>query len=91
MPPLIISSRLYLAPASPRKRTGTPRSARPSWCPIAGVNFLGELPPKLRQAALVIDDKVPSGITLEDAETLAEYAGLVLGTIGFNFTQAAMT
>jgi len=58
---------------------------------IAGVNFLGELPPKLRQAALLIDGKVPSGTTLEDAETIAQYEGLVPGMIGFtDFTQEAM-
>jgi hypothetical protein len=58
---------------------------------IAGVNFLGELPVKLRQAALLIDDKVPSGTTMEDAETIAQYAELVPGTIGFtDFTQGAM-
>jgi hypothetical protein len=49
------------------------------------VNFLGELPVKLRQAALLIDEKVPSGATLEDAEMIAQYEGLVPGTIGFRF------
>jgi hypothetical protein len=58
---------------------------------IAGVNFLGEFPVKLRQAALLIDDKVPSRTTMEDAETIAQYAELVPGTIGFtDFTQEAM-
>jgi hypothetical protein len=42
---------------------------------VAGINFLDELPVKLRRAALLIDDKIPNGATLEDAETLAEYAG----------------
>jgi hypothetical protein len=52
---------------------------------------LAELPPKLRQAAPLIDEKVLSGTTLEDAETLAVYVGLVPGTIRFtDFTQAAM-
>jgi hypothetical protein len=46
---------------------------------------------KLRQAALLIEDKVPSGTTMEIAEVIAQYEGLVPGTIGFtDFTQAAM-
>jgi hypothetical protein len=46
---------------------------------------------KLRQAALLIDDKVPSSRTMEDAETLAQYAGLVSGANGFNdFVQDAV-
>lgn len=58
---------------------------------IAGVNFLGELPVKLRQAVLLMDEKKPSGATLEDAETLAQYSGLVPSTTGFtDFTQRAM-
>ena len=56
----------------------------------AGCNFLGELPVKLRQAALLMDEKLPARTTLQDAETLAEYAGLVPGTIGFtDFVQGA--
>jgi hypothetical protein len=51
---------------------------------IAGVNSLSELPAKLRQAVLLIEDKVASGATLEDAEMLAEYARLARGTNGFN-------
>jgi hypothetical protein len=43
---------------------------------IAGVDFLGEMPAKLRQAALLIADKQAAGATFEDAETLARYAGL---------------
>jgi hypothetical protein len=58
---------------------------------IAGVNFLGELPPKLRQAALLIDGKVPSGTTLEHAETIAQYEGLVPGTIGFTPSLSEMS
>jgi hypothetical protein len=50
---------------------------------VAGVNFLGELSPKLRQNVLLMQDKVASGTTIEDAETLARYAGLVDGTTGF--------
>lgn len=44
---------------------------------IFGVNTLSELPPKLRQRALLIEEKVPSGTTIEDAETLAGYARLM--------------
>jgi hypothetical protein len=44
-----------------------------------------------KKAALLIDGKVPSGTTLEDAETIAQYEGLVSGTIGFaDFSQEAM-
>jgi hypothetical protein len=58
---------------------------------IAGCNFLAELPPKLRQAALLINEKVPSDTTMEDAETLARYGGPVDGTTGFNdIVQVAM-
>jgi hypothetical protein len=58
---------------------------------IAGVNYLGELPVKLRQAVLLIDEKVPSGTTTEDAETLAGYARFMPGTTGFtDFVQEAM-
>jgi hypothetical protein len=58
---------------------------------IAGVNTLGELPPTLRRNALLINDKVASGTTLEDAEILASYARLAKETNGFNeFVQEAM-
>jgi hypothetical protein len=58
---------------------------------IAGVNSLSELPVKLRQSVLLIEDKVASGTTLEDAEMLAEYARLARGTNGFNeFVQDAI-
>jgi len=43
---------------------------------LAGVNTLQELTPKLRQAILLIEDKVASGATYDDAVTLAQYAGL---------------
>ena len=57
----------------------------------AGVNFLGELPAKLRQAVLLIDEKEANGATMQDAETLAEYAGFVPGTTGFtDFVQEAV-
>src|SRR6185437_14087279 len=51
---------------------------------IAGVNFLGELPVKLRQSVLLIKDKVGSGATLDDAETLAGYAKRLRGTNEYN-------
>ena len=56
---------------------------------IAGVNFLDELSPRLRRSVLLIKDKVPKGTTVQDAETLAAYAGLMRSTNAFNdFTQA---
>jgi hypothetical protein len=58
---------------------------------IAGVHFLGELPDKLRQAALSIKEKVASRATFEDAETLAGLAGLIPRTNEYNdFIQSAM-
>jgi hypothetical protein len=58
---------------------------------IAGVNVLAELSPKLRQAVLLMEDKEASGTTLDDAETLAQYARLAPGTTGFNdFVASAM-
>jgi hypothetical protein len=57
---------------------------------IGGVNFLDELPERLRKRALLMDC-VPSGATFEDAETLALHARLVRGTVEFNdFVYAAM-
>lgn len=52
---------------------------------IVGVNHVGELPPKLRQAALLIEDKTGTGTTYEDAETLAQCAGLQRGTVAYNY------
>lgn len=58
---------------------------------IAGVNFLSELPPRLRQSVLLME-KVPAGTTFEDAETLALYARLRPQTNEFNdFVDAAIT
>jgi hypothetical protein len=58
---------------------------------IAGVNVLAELSPKLRQNVLLIDEKVASGATAEDAEVIAIYEGKVPGTTGFNdFVKTAM-
>lgn len=41
---------------------------------IVGLNFLGELSPALRKTVLLIEKKIPSGATVEDAEELAKYA-----------------
>jgi hypothetical protein len=46
----------------------------------AGVNFLGELPVKLQQALLLIEEKIGQRCTWEDAQTLAQYARLVPNT-----------
>lgn len=43
---------------------------------IAGVNFLGELAPRLRNSALLIEERLPSGALFEDAVALAQLAGL---------------
>lgn len=43
---------------------------------VAGVNFLGELSPKLRNSALLIEDREASGALYDDAVTLAQHAGL---------------
>jgi hypothetical protein len=47
---------------------------------IAGVNFLDELPPKLRQGALQVEEKTGQRCTFEDAQTLAQYARLTPNT-----------
>ena len=58
---------------------------------ITGVNFLSELSPKLRNSLLLIPEKVASGTTFADAETLADYARIPRGTVGFNaFVDGAM-
>ncbi len=58
---------------------------------VAGVNVLSELPATLRQSVLLIKDKQAGGATMEDADTLAMYAGLVARTEGYNeFVQGAM-
>lgn len=51
---------------------------------IAGVNFLEEVPPKLRNALLQIPTKIGRGTTLDDAEKLAGYVGLVRNTNEYN-------
>jgi hypothetical protein len=43
---------------------------------IAGIYHLGELSPALRKTVLLIDEKIPSGATYEDAQELARYARL---------------
>lgn len=49
---------------------------------IAGVNFLDELPLRLRQASLLIADKDAAKATFKDAELLANYSGYVPGQVG---------
>lgn len=51
---------------------------------VAGVNFLGELSPKLRNSVLLIEEKHASGATFEDAQTLADFARIPRGTNAFN-------
>lgn len=59
---------------------------------IAGVNFLDELPPKLRRATLLIKDKRGAGAIAQDADLLATYAGLTPGVVGHtDFVQGAMS
>jgi hypothetical protein len=43
---------------------------------IGGVNFLDQLPAKLRNVALLIKDKYGSGALYDDAIELAKYEGL---------------
>jgi hypothetical protein len=50
---------------------------------IAGVNTLEELSAKLTLNVLLIKDKVASGTTVEDAETLARYNRPAAGTVGY--------
>lgn len=58
---------------------------------IAGVNHLSELSPKLRNGVLLITDKEAAGTTMEDADTLAQYAGLSRSTNGYkDFVTDAM-
>ena len=58
---------------------------------IAGVNFLDELPPKLRRSVLLIKDKVAEGALPHDADTLAIYAGLKRGVNNYEaFVEAAI-
>jgi hypothetical protein len=51
---------------------------------IAGVNYLGELSPKLRRGVMLMQERVGSGAIYEDAETLALFAGLRPETVGFH-------
>ena len=58
---------------------------------IAGVNFLSELTPKLRNSVLLIEDKTGSGTTFEDAQVLADYARKPPHSNGYNdFIDEAM-
>lgn len=51
---------------------------------IAGVNFLDELPTKLKQACLLIKDKRAASALYEDAVVLAKFAGYSPSTNEFN-------
>jgi hypothetical protein len=51
---------------------------------VGGVNFLAELPEKLRSGVLLMQERAASGATVEDAEVLARYEQLVPGTNAFN-------
>ena len=58
---------------------------------VAGLNTLSELSPKLRQAVLLMKEKVAAGTTVEDAEALATYSGKGRGTNAYNdFVQDAL-
>jgi hypothetical protein len=58
---------------------------------IAGINFLGEVPDKLRKNVMLIEDKRPSGTTFADAEELARYERLRPNTVGFHdFVEGAI-
>ena len=46
-------------------------------------NFLDELPENLRRTVLLINEKIPSGAIVDDAEELAKYERLARGTNGF--------
>jgi hypothetical protein len=48
----------------------------------AGVQFLAELPSKLRQSVLTIPEKWGAGCTYDDAAVLASYEGLIPGEVG---------
>lgn len=59
---------------------------------IAGVDYLAQLPPQLRHAALLIKDKTASRAHIDDAEMLAKYASLSPGTNAYNdFIEAAIS
>lgn len=50
---------------------------------VAGVNFLSELSPKLRNSVVLMDNEA-SGTTFEDAQTLADIARIPRGTNAYN-------
>jgi hypothetical protein len=50
---------------------------------IAGVNFLSELPDNLRRTILLINEKIPSGTTVEDAEVRRPWR-LIYRPVGSN-------
>ena len=58
---------------------------------IAGVNYLTELSPKLRNSFLLVNDKEIAGTTFEDAQVLGDFARVRRGTLAFNaFVDDAM-
>jgi len=50
---------------------------------IAGVNFLDEVPEKMRNSLLLIEDKQGHHCTAKDAEVLADYSGYAAHTKGW--------
>jgi hypothetical protein len=60
-----------------------PFPAHPRGTPHSRVNYLDELSKSLRQSVLLIDEKVASGTTADDAEELARYQRLGRGTNAF--------
>lgn len=58
---------------------------------IGGCNFLDELPPKLRNAVLSIEDKELRHASSADAELVAKLSGLVRATNAYNDFLARVT
>lgn len=57
---------------------------------VAGINFFAEVP-DMRNELMLIDTKIPSHCTPDDAEDLAIYAGLIRDTKGYSdFIQTAI-
>lgn len=57
---------------------------------IAGVNFIDEAP-KLRNNLLLIEEKIGKHCTVEDAETLADFAGIRKSSVDYrDFIQTSM-
>ncbi|MBV9570749.1 MAG: hypothetical protein JO056_05870 [Alphaproteobacteria bacterium] len=57
----------------------------------AGLNFLNEVPSQLRNHLLLMEQKIASRATSDDAEVLAVYSGLARGTVAFtDYVQRAI-